>query len=31
MPSQAEVRRLAREILAAYPRPDVLVNNAGRF
>jgi len=29
--SQAEVRRLAAEILAAYPRLDVLVNNAGGF
>jgi len=29
--SQAEVRRLAREVLAAYPRLDVLVNNAGGF
>jgi NAD(P)-dependent dehydrogenase (short-subunit alcohol dehydrogenase family) len=27
--SQAEVRRLAAELLAAYPRLDVLVNNAG--
>ena len=31
MSSQAEVRRLAGEILAAYPRLDVLVNNAGGF
>jgi retinol dehydrogenase-14 len=31
MSSQAEVRRLAREILAAYPRLDVLVNNVGGF
>src|SRR5688500_10816252 len=31
MSSQAEVRRLAEEILAAYPRLDVLVNNAGGF
>jgi retinol dehydrogenase 14 len=29
--SQAEVRRLAREILAAYPRLDVLINNVGGF
>jgi NAD(P)-dependent dehydrogenase (short-subunit alcohol dehydrogenase family) len=27
--SQAEIRRLAAELLAAYPRIDVLVNNAG--
>jgi len=27
----AEVRRLAGEVLAAYPRLDVLVNNAGGF
>jgi NAD(P)-dependent dehydrogenase (short-subunit alcohol dehydrogenase family) len=31
MYSQAEVRRLAREVLAAYPRLDVLVNNVGGF
>ncbi len=31
MSSQAEVRRLAGEVLAAYPRLDVLVNNAGGF
>jgi NAD(P)-dependent dehydrogenase (short-subunit alcohol dehydrogenase family) len=31
MSSQAEVRRLAGEILPAYPRLDVLVNNAGGF
>jgi len=31
MTSQAEVRRLAAEVLAAYPRLDVLVNNAGGF
>jgi NAD(P)-dependent dehydrogenase (short-subunit alcohol dehydrogenase family) len=31
MSSQAEVRRLAREVLAAYPRLDVLVNNMGGF
>jgi retinol dehydrogenase-14 len=31
MSSQAEVRRLAREVLAAYPRLDVLVNNVGGF
>jgi NAD(P)-dependent dehydrogenase (short-subunit alcohol dehydrogenase family) len=31
MSSQAEVRRLAREVLAAYPRLDVLVSNAGGF
>jgi NAD(P)-dependent dehydrogenase (short-subunit alcohol dehydrogenase family) len=29
MASQAEVRRLAAEVLAAYPRLDVLVNNVG--
>ena len=29
--SQAEVRRLAGAVLAAYPRLDVLVNNAGGF
>jgi retinol dehydrogenase 14 len=27
--SQAEIRRVARELLEAYPRIDVLVNNAG--
>ena len=31
MSSQAEVRRLAGEILGAYPRLDVLVNNVGGF
>ncbi len=31
MSSQAEVRRLASEVLAAYPRLDVLVNNVGGF
>ena len=31
MTSLAEVRRLAAEVLAAYPRLDVLVNNAGGF
>ncbi|MGH3154554.1 MAG: SDR family oxidoreductase [Streptosporangiaceae bacterium] len=31
MSSQAEVRRLAGQVLAAYPRLDVLVNNAGGF
>src|SRR5437763_3566579 len=31
MSSQAEVRRLAREVLASYPRLDVLVNNVGGF
>src|SRR3954470_9416689 len=31
MSSQAEVRRLAREVLAAYPRLHVLVNNVGGF
>jgi NAD(P)-dependent dehydrogenase (short-subunit alcohol dehydrogenase family) len=31
MPSQTEVRRLAGEVLAAYPRLDVLVNGAGAF
>jgi retinol dehydrogenase-14 len=31
MSSQAEVRRLAREVLAAYPRLDVLINNVGGF
>src|SRR5437870_10039055 len=29
MSSQAEVRRLAREVLDRYPRLDVLVNNVG--
>lgn len=29
--SQAEVRRLAAELLAAYPRIDVLINNVGGF
>ena len=29
--SQAEVRRLAREVLDRYPRLDVVVNNAGGF
>jgi retinol dehydrogenase-14 len=31
MSSQAEVRRLASDVLAAYPRLDVLVNNVGGF
>jgi len=31
MSSQAEVRRLANEVLAAYPRLDVLLNNVGGF
>jgi retinol dehydrogenase-14 len=31
MSSQPEVRRLARDILAAYPRLDVLLNNVGGF
>ena len=31
MSSQAEVRRLAVAVLAAYPRLDVLVNNVGGF
>jgi retinol dehydrogenase 14 len=31
MSSQAEVRRLAREILDTYPRLHVLVNNVGGF
>jgi NAD(P)-dependent dehydrogenase (short-subunit alcohol dehydrogenase family) len=31
MSSQAEVRRLAGEVLAVYPRLDVLVNNLGGF
>jgi retinol dehydrogenase 14 len=31
MSSQVEVRRLAREVLAAYPRLDVLINNVGGF
>jgi NAD(P)-dependent dehydrogenase (short-subunit alcohol dehydrogenase family) len=31
MSSQAEVRRLAGEVLAAYSRLDVLVNNVGGF
>jgi NAD(P)-dependent dehydrogenase (short-subunit alcohol dehydrogenase family) len=29
--SEAEVRRLAGEIKARYPRLDVLINNAGAF
>ncbi len=29
--AQAEVRRLASEVLAAYPRLDVLVNNVGGY
>jgi retinol dehydrogenase 14 len=31
MSSQAQVRRLALEVLDAYPRLDVLVNNVGGF
>ena len=31
MSSQREVRRLAEEVLAAYPRLDVLVNNVGGY
>jgi NAD(P)-dependent dehydrogenase (short-subunit alcohol dehydrogenase family) len=31
MSSQSEVRRLAAEVLSAYPRLDVLVNNVGGF
>ena len=31
MSSQAEVRRLAAEVLDAYPRVEVLVNNVGGF
>ena len=31
MSSQVEVRRLAAEVLSAYPRIDVLVNNVGGF
>jgi NAD(P)-dependent dehydrogenase (short-subunit alcohol dehydrogenase family) len=31
MSSQAEVRRLASEVLAMYPRLDVLLNNVGGF
>jgi retinol dehydrogenase 14 len=31
MSSQAEIRRLANEVLAAYPRLDVLLNNVGGF
>ena len=31
MSSQAEVRRLADEILSTYPRLDVLLNNVGGF
>ncbi len=29
--SQAEVRRVAADVLAAYPRLDVLINNVGGF
>jgi retinol dehydrogenase 14 len=31
MSAQDEIRRLAQEVLAAYPRLDVLVNNVGGF
>jgi NAD(P)-dependent dehydrogenase (short-subunit alcohol dehydrogenase family) len=31
MSTQAEVRRLAAEVLASYPRLDVLVNNVGGY
>ena len=31
MSSQTEVRRLAGEVLSAYPRLDVLVNNVGEL
>jgi NAD(P)-dependent dehydrogenase (short-subunit alcohol dehydrogenase family) len=31
MSSQAEVRRLADEVLSAYPRLDVLLNNVGGY
>jgi retinol dehydrogenase-14 len=31
MSSQAEIRSLAAEVLAAYPRIDVLLNNVGGF
>ena len=31
MSSQTEIRRLADEVLAAYPRLDVLLNNVGEF
>ncbi len=31
MSSQAEIRRLAGEVLSAYPRLDVLLNNVGGF
>lgn len=31
MSSQTEVRRLAGEVLCAYPRLDVLLNNVGGF
>ena len=31
MSSQAEVRRLAGDVLATYPRLDVLLNNVGGF
>jgi retinol dehydrogenase 14 len=31
MSAQTEVRRLAAEVLAAYPRLDVLVNNVGGY
>jgi retinol dehydrogenase 14 len=31
MSAQAEVRRLAQDVLDAYPRLDVLVNNVGGF
>src|SRR4051794_32886542 len=31
MSSQSQVRQLAREVLAAYPRLEVLINNVGGF
>jgi len=31
MSSQAQVRRLAAQVLGTYPRLDVLINNVGGF